>query len=86
MFWFNKYSKWPMTDRVKELLLDNVDKWVSAWDIVNKCKVLHYTNQIMILRKRWLYIKNRIEVKKNKRGDKVKSTFYMVTLKDGETK
>ena len=83
----NKYNHWPMVDRVFNLLSDREWQRVSAWDIVNKCKVLHYTDSIMKLRKRlwdnkdvnneFTIIKQKNEWTKNKYWDRVRATYYM---------
>ena len=86
---FKKYNKWPMANRVFELLWDNNWKWISAWDIVNKCKVLHYTDAISKIRKNlkdikedweWKFLQNKTKISKNKYGDKVRETFYKLDL------
>lgn len=37
-------------DKVLNLLLSNVNKEVSAWDIAIKCRTLHHTELIRLLR------------------------------------
>lgn len=86
---FKKYNKGKMVERVFKLLKDNNWKRVSAWDIVNKCKVLHYTEYIRQIRKSlndtkedWKYkiLQNKNRLLKNKNWEIIKETFYKLDL------
>ena len=55
-------------------------KWkrISAWDIATRCKVLHYTEIIRLLRQKWLKIENVSKFAKDKHWETIKYSFYAI--------
>jgi len=80
MYW-NKYSitdKDHNPDRVLKVLKYYKGKEVNAWKLCYDSKVLHYTQAVMELRRKWYIIENRTEYK-----GKIQHSFYK--LLDNET-
>lgn len=78
MFWYNRYKinclKDTNIERVLKILEYYKDKEVNAWKLSFDSKVLHYTQAIMELRRKWYIIENRTEWKW-----RVRHSFYKLT-------
>ena len=61
--------------RLLRLLQMNPNKFISAWDIANKCHILHYTDVLMRLRKKGYIIENKTQdIRKN--WEYIKYSWY----------
>ncbi len=69
-------------DKVLNLLLKNVNQEVSAWDIAMKCRTLHHTELIRLLREKYT-IENRT---KNvcKDWERITYSWYKLVIKDAK--
>jgi len=68
----------PKKDKVLNLLLRNVNKEVSAWDIAMKCKTLHHTELIRQLRKDYKIENRTLWVSKN--WEKMLYSWYKLVI------
>ncbi len=66
--------------RVMQYLFENVNKEVWAWDLVMNTRVLHYTEVIRLLRKKWNKIENRTCFHTNRFWERVKHSYYKLVI------
>ncbi len=67
-------------ERVMQYLFENVNKEVWAWDLVMNTRVLHYTEVIRLLRKKWNKIENRTCFHTNRFWERVKHSYYKLVI------
>lgn len=67
-------------ERVMAYLFQNVNKEVSAWELVMNTRVLHYTEVIRKLRNSWNKIENRTCYHTNRFWEVVKHSFYKLVI------
>lgn len=63
-------------DKLLRILKMNRNRWVSVWDIIQIVKTCHHTNLVMLLRREWYEIVNKLEY--NKKDNTTYSSYMLV--------